>query len=231
MRTAILYSDSRLIAVNKPPGISLATPKADPHAAVGRLLDLVPPDELAAHCTDREQLRLVHRLDTGTSGVVLLAQEPESHSALIQMFSSRQVRKTYLALVWGHPRKREGVFDSPIGPDRRDRRRMRADPKGRVAVSRYRTRAIARYVSLLELMPETGRTHQIRVHLSHEGHWIVGDDLYAGPRHHAVRETALAGRWTRPICCCTRGSWNSPLWARSRLCSSRRPSREPSADR
>jgi RluA family pseudouridine synthase len=133
----------------------------------------------------------VHRLDVGTSGLVLVARTPEAHRALATALARGRIEKRYLALVWGHPRPRAGVYDVPLGPDRRDRRRMKADPAGRPARSRYRTLADARHVSLVELSPETGRTHQLRVHLAHAGHWIVGDDLYGGPRHRAIADPRL----------------------------------------
>ncbi|MBP1602659.1 MAG: RluA family pseudouridine synthase, partial [Acidobacteria bacterium] len=113
---------------------------------------------------------LVHRLDVGTSGLVMLARDQETHRLLSRELSERRVEKTYLALVWGHPRPRLGRYDWPLAPDRRDRRKMRVDPGGSPAATRYRTVADASHVSLVELSPETGRTHQLRVHLARAGH-------------------------------------------------------------
>jgi RluA family pseudouridine synthase len=184
----LLHVDAHLAVVGKPPGLSLATPAREPNAAAERLRAALPADDRRRVEGD---LLLVHRLDVGTSGAVALARDEATHAALVRAFGERRVDKRYLALVWGHPRPREGEWTSPLGPDRRDRRRMRVDPAGRPARSLYRTLAGGRYVSLLELEPHTGRTHQLRVHLAHAGHPIVGDDLYAGPRHRAVREPAL----------------------------------------
>ncbi len=189
--TEVLWDDGRILALDKPPGVSLATRRSEPGEAVRRLLGTVTEEERTARGLEPEGLWLVHRLDVGTSGVVLLARDEETHRALVRALSERHIAKTYLALAWGRPRPREGRWEWPLGPDRRDRRRMRADPEGRPALSRYRTLAAASHVSLVELHPETGRTHQLRVHLAQAGHPIVGDDLYGGPRHRAVRDPAL----------------------------------------
>ncbi len=187
----IVYVDERIVVLDKPPGVSLQTRRAEPGAAVERLLGALPPDQVAAHGLDARDLLLVHRLDVGTSGLVLLARDPEAHRELSRAMGGHAVERVYLAVVWGHPSPAAGLYGSPIGPDRRDRRRMAVDLAGRRALTRYRSLAAALHVSLVELRPETGRTHQIRVHLAAAGHWIVGDDLYAGARHRAVRDPHL----------------------------------------
>ena len=187
----IVYADDRLVVVNKPPGISLSTRRSEPRGAVDRLLASTDAEDLSQRGIDPGTLLLVHRLDVGTSGLVMLARDQETHRLLSRELSERRVEKTYLALVWGHPRPRLGRYDWPLAPDRRDRRKMRVDPAGSPAATRYRTVADASHVSLVELSPETGRTHQLRVHLARAGHWIVGDDLYGGPRHRAVRDRNL----------------------------------------
>jgi 23S rRNA pseudouridine1911/1915/1917 synthase len=187
----IVYADERLVAINKPSGVSLATRKREPHAAVARLLAALPDDERLAHGLAAEEVFLVHRLDVGTSGLVLLARDEETHRELASAFGQRRVTKLYLALVWGHPRPQRGTWSWPLGPDSRDRRRMRVDPAGRHAVTEYKVLARPPHVSLLRLEPATGRTHQIRVHAAHAGHPIVGDDLYGGPRHRGLRDRTL----------------------------------------
>jgi 23S rRNA pseudouridine1911/1915/1917 synthase len=188
---AIVYADERLVAISKDAGVSLATRRAAPGAAVARLLAGVPAGECADLGLAAEDLWLVHRLDVGTSGLVLLARDAEAHRALAGAFGRRLVCKLYLALVWGTPRPPAGRLEWPLGPDRRDRRRMRVATDGRPAATAYRLLARAPHVALLLLEPATGRTHQIRVHLAHAGHPIVGDDLYGGPRHRGVREARL----------------------------------------
>jgi len=189
--TTIVYADERLVAVNKPAGISLATRRTDPHAAVARLLAALPEAERLPHGLAPEDLLLVHRLDVGTSGLVVLARDVEAHRDLVRALGERRVAKLYLALVWGHPRAAAGRWEWPLGPDRSDRRRMRVEPAGRRAVTDFELLARAPHVSLLRLEPATGRTHQLRVHLAHAGHPIVGDDLYGGPRHRGVRDRRL----------------------------------------
>ena len=191
MDASLVYSDERLVVINKPPGVSLATTRAAPHDAARRLVFSLPAETRAANFPGSAPLWLVHRLDVGTTGLVLLARDEEMHRELSTLFSTRLVRKIYLALVWGHPRPRSGRFEWPLAPDTRDRRRMRVDPSGRSAATSFRTLACGPHVSLLELQPATGRTHQLRVHLSHAGHWIVGDDLYGGARHRGVKEPDL----------------------------------------
>lgn len=189
-QAAIVYLDERLVALNKPAGVSLATRRSEPHAAAARLLTTLPADERAAWGLHPDDLFLVHRLDLGTSGLVLLARDADTHRELVRSLSTHRVRKTYLALVWGRPRPRTGEWAWPLAPNREDRRRMRVDPAGRHALTSYEVLASVPHVSLLALTPHTGRTHQLRVHLAHAGHPIVGDDLYAGPRHRGVRDAA-----------------------------------------
>lgn len=152
---------------------------------------MISPGERASWGIDPRDLWLVHRLDVGTSGLVLLARDAEHHRLLARALADRRIEKTYLALVWGSPRPVAGEYTWPLAPDARDRRRMRVAEGGKSASSGYRVLAAAPHVSLVELTPHTGRTHQLRVHLAHAGHPVVGDDLYGGPRHRGVRDARL----------------------------------------
>ena len=186
---SLIFFGDRFAAIDKPPGLSLRTSRADPHGAAHGLVE-------ALRFRDRElfagrEPQLVHRLDESTSGVVLVALDVDIHRELVTQFAERRAEKRYLALVWGHPRPAAGIWDARLGPDKKDRRRMKVDPEGRPALTEYRTLARAAHVALLELTPRTGRTHQLRVHLAAAGHPIVGDDLYGGPREHGVRSPAL----------------------------------------
>lgn len=180
-----------MLAIAKPPGVSLATRRGEPHQVVRRLLATLPAGEAESWGIDPTDTFLVHRLDRGTTGVVLLARGAEAQRELLRRWQAGEVEKTYLALVWGHPRPWQGSWFAPLGPDRRDRRRMRIDAGGKPAHSDYRVLAAPPHVALVRLQPRTGRTHQLRVHLAHAGHPIVGDDLYGGPRHRGVRDEFL----------------------------------------
>ena len=184
-----LLDRADVVALDKPAGVSMATSSRSTDGSGAEVVR-----RLLAACgePDDPELLLVHRLDVGTSGVVLLARGEAAHRALSLAFQNRRVRKTYRALVWGHPAPAQGVLDQPLGRDPRDGRRMKVRAGGKAARTRYRT--LARFPSAadLDLSPETGRTHQIRVHLSAHGHPIVGDDLYGGAtRWRGVRDPSL----------------------------------------
>ena len=184
----LLWENERFFVIDKAPGVSLATPKNSPLEAVLRLIASLVHEDRSCIYDPVENLQLVHRLDVGTSGLVLLARDSDAHSALSQALSERRAEKTYLALVWGRPSPLKGRWDWPLGPDTADRRRMKVDPHGKPSASGYEVVATSRYASLLKLHLETGRTHQLRVHCAHAGHLIVGDDLYGGPRHRGIRD-------------------------------------------
>lgn len=185
----LVHLGDRLAVIAKPAGLSLATPRADPGLAARRLVAALGEEE--RFLLDGRELHLVHRLDEPTSGLVVVALDAEMHAELARRFASRQVTKLYLAIVWGRPRPRSGAWREPLGPDRADRRRMKVEPDGRPAETEWLVVDAAPYVSLVALWPRTGRTHQLRVHLAHAGHPIVGDDLYGGPRHRGVRDPVL----------------------------------------
>jgi 23S rRNA pseudouridine1911/1915/1917 synthase len=191
VRAEIIHCDEHLVVINKPPGISLVTRRSEPQQAVSRLLGALDEGQRASLGAGVASLQLAHRLDVGTSGLVVLTRDADTHRHIVRCFAERSVEKTYLAVVWGRPRPRVGEWAWPLGPDRSDRRRMRVDPAGRSALSRYEVIAGPTFASLVALRPATGRTHQLRVHLAQAGHPIVGDDLYGGPRHRGVRDVAV----------------------------------------
>lgn len=177
----ILYEDADLLVLDKPAELVV-------HLGAG-VKEGTLVNALLHHCRDLSGIGgvarpgIVHRLDKGTSGLLVVAKNDRAHQGLSAQFQSRRVAKTYLAFVWGSPRDASGKIDVPLGRSERDRKRIASHGrKLRPAVTRYRVLKRWPAIALLELKPETGRTHQLRVHLAELGHPIVGDPTY-GRRH------------------------------------------------
>jgi 23S rRNA pseudouridine1911/1915/1917 synthase len=177
----ILFEDEDLIVLNKPAGIVV-------HPGAGRTSGTVV-NALLAHCGALpgiggvERPGIVHRLDRDTSGALLVAKTETAHLALSHAFKARRVQKRYLALVHGEVREETGRIVAAIGRREHDRKRMGVRASGgREARTSFRVLRRLPGMTLLELDLETGRTHQIRVHLSHIGHPVVGDQVYGGRR-------------------------------------------------
>ncbi len=176
---AILYEDRALIVLDKPAGLVV-------HPAPGNQ-DGTLVNALLAHCGNtlpgiggERRPGIVHRLDRDTSGVMVVAKTEQALAALSAAFAVRDIERLYLALVWGIPSPSAGEIEGAIGRDPRDRKRMALVARGgKAALTRYRTKAVFQAAaSLLECRLATGRTHQIRVHLSASGHPVVGDPVY-----------------------------------------------------
>ncbi len=187
----ILYEDSDLIVVNKPAGM-VVHPGAG--TGSGTLVNA-----LLGHCRDLSgiggQVRpgIVHRIDKDTSGVLVVAKNDRTHLALAHQFKEHSVKRVYLALVFGSPKADRGRIESVIGRHPSERTKMSGRARhGKHAVTHWQ--ALHRYpgLTLLRLRLETGRTHQIRVHLSEAGHPLVGDEVYGGGgRLAAIRDPHL----------------------------------------
>jgi len=180
----ILFEDEDLLIVNKAPGL-VVHPGAGHHE--GTLVH-----GLLAHCArlavQGSPLRpgIVHRLDKDTSGALVIAKSERAYLNLVRQFKERGVRKEYLALVYGSPAKGEGEISSLLGRDPTHRKKIAVlQNRGREALSRWRVEKDWGETALLRVQIETGRTHQIRVHLSHIGHPVVGDETYGGDRRRA----------------------------------------------
>lgn len=178
----IVYEDEHLLGVNKPAGMVVHPAPGHPDGTlVNALLAHHPP---IAQVGRRSRAGIVHRLDKETSGLLVVAKEETALAALQEQFRSREVGKTYLGLVRGRVQPPEGIVEVPIGRHPRDRQKMAPLAEGKYARTRYHTAERFPEHTLLELHPYTGRTHQIRVHLSWLGYPIVGDPVYGpGDRH------------------------------------------------
>jgi len=190
----VLYEDAALVAVDKPPGLVV-------HPGAGRSTGTLV-HRLHAHYPELAGVGgpgrpgIVHRLDKDTSGLLLVARTAESYRALVRLFAGRGIDKRYLAIVYGAPKAAAGLVDAPIGRHPTERQRMAVRSAGRPARTGWRRIAAAGPVALLELELHTGRTHQIRVHLRHLGHPLVGDPVYGEARWRGVAGAArgaLAG--------------------------------------
>lgn len=178
----ILYEDEAMIVINKPAGMVV-------HPAPGALTGTLV-NALLAHCGDSltgiggvARPGIVHRLDKDTSGVMVAAKTDIAHSRLSEMFAAHDLDRRYHALVWGMPAARHCTIDAPLGRHRTDRKRQAVMERGRHAITHYKTlRDLPPFGCLLECRLETGRTHQIRVHMAHLGHGVMGDPLYGRPK-------------------------------------------------
>ena len=193
---AVVYEDQDLLVVDKPPDLPVHPgPGHSTHTLVNALL---------AYCADLKgiggELRpgIVHRLDKDTSGLIVVAKSDQSLNYLSKQLKERAMKKKYIALVKGHLQPGVGRVDAPIARDPRNRKRMAIVAGGRQAVTNYGATEYLGDYTLVELSPETGRTHQLRVHMAYLGHPIAGDPIYGrGPaivRRQFLHASSLAFR-------------------------------------
>jgi 23S rRNA pseudouridine1911/1915/1917 synthase len=178
----VLFEDAGIVVIDKPAGLVV-------HPAAGHA-DRTLVNALLFHVKDLSgiggELRpgIVHRLDKDTSGVMVIAKNDAAHRAIAAAW--RDARKEYLAIVYGKPKKDRGTIEAPIARDPHNRKRMAVVKTGRAAITDYEVVEALRDVSLLRCTLRTGRTHQIRVHLRHIGHPIIGDAVYSGPQWRGI---------------------------------------------
>jgi 23S rRNA pseudouridine1911/1915/1917 synthase len=189
----ILYEDEYILAINKPEGMVVHPSFGHKGGTlVNAVLSYLGEEKLKAESgsdTPNQRPGIVHRLDKGTTGVILIAKDTKTQEMLSSLFKDREIRKTYRAIVEGVIKKDEGTIEGRIGRHPVERKRMAVvKDKGREAVTGFKVLKRMKEFTYVEAYPKTGRTHQIRVHLAHIGHPIVGDETYG------KRARKLAGR-------------------------------------
>ena len=188
----ILYEDGDLIVIDKPAGMVVHPGPGQPD---GTLVNA-----LIAHCGDGltgigGEMRpgIVHRLDKDTSGVMLAAKSQRAHARLTEMFAAHDLDRRYRAIVWGMPGENDGRIEAPRGRSPRDRKKQAVVANGRFAATGWQViRRLPPFASIVECRLETGRTHQIRVHMAHLGHSVVGDPVYGRPMRSGQMPDAVA---------------------------------------
>ena len=185
----VLFDDEDLVVIDKPAGL-VVHPSAG--TATGR-----SSTPCLFHVHDLSgiggELRpgIVHRLDKDTSGVMVIAKNDEAHRKLTAAWNSDAIRKEYIAVVYGTPEPARGTIDAPIGRDPRNRKRMTVLKGGRRAITDYEVIERLRGISVVRCRLRSGRTHQIRVHMKHIGHPIVGDPVYSGPQWRGIPDKRI----------------------------------------
>lgn len=174
----VIFEDADLLVIDKPAGMTV---HPAPGSWTGTLVNA-----LLFHCRDLSGINgvlrpgIVHRLDKQTSGLLIVAKNDAAHRGLAAQLEGHHIRRGYVALAWGRLTSDQGRIVAPVGRHSRDRQRMAVVEGGRRAVTRYLVRERFAFLTLLDLALETGRTHQIRVHLQHLGHPVFGDPVYGG---------------------------------------------------
>lgn len=186
----LLYEDNHLLVINKPAGLVVHPGAGVSGGTLANGLIFHYPEISGVGSPLRPGL--VHRLDKDTSGVMVVARTPEAYRSLRQQFEDRTVKKIYLALALGRFREKKGIIDLPLGRHVHHRKKISVRTrKPRVAITRYEVLQEFKETSFLSLSPVTGRTHQLRVHLSAIGHPLVGDKRYGGSNRQRLRSPRL----------------------------------------
>lgn len=178
----IIYEDKDIIVVNKPKGMVVHPANGNPDGTLVNAIMAICKDSLSG-IGGEIRPGIVHRLDKDTSGLLIVAKNDKAHVNMSEQIKNHEVKKTYIALVRGIVKENEATIDIPIGRSRSDRKKMAVDKNGRNAITHIKV--LKRYdkYTLLEINIETGRTHQIRVHLSHIGYPIIGDYTYSNGKN------------------------------------------------
>lgn len=178
----IIYEDSDIIVVNKPKGLVVHPANGNPDGTLVNAIMNICKDSLSGI---GGELRpgIVHRLDKDTSGLIIIAKNDKAHIELSRQIKEHEVEKTYMALVRGEVKDETASIDMPIARSTKDRKKMAVSKDGRNAVTHFKVLERFNGYTLLEVKIETGRTHQIRVHMSHIGYPVVGDMVYSNGKN------------------------------------------------
>ena len=188
----IMFEDDHILVLNKPSGMG---GQPGPGRPDGTLVNA-----LIAHCGDSltgiggvMRPGIVHRLDKDTSGVMMAAKSDAAHQKLTEMFAAHDLDRHYLAITWGMLPETEGRIEAALGRSTRDRKKQAVVPNGRYAATNWTViRRLPPFASIVECRLETGRTHQIRVHMAHLGHGVIGDPMYGKPMRSGQMPDAVA---------------------------------------
>lgn len=178
----IIYEDKDIIVVNKPKGMVVHPANGNPDGTLVNAIMAICKDSLSG-IGGEIRPGIVHRLDKDTSGIIIIAKNDKAHINLSEQIKEHTVKKTYIALVRGLVKENEATINMPIGRSEKDRKKMAVTKKGKEAITHFKV--LERYdkYTLLQVNIETGRTHQIRVHLSQIGYPIVGDEVYSNGKN------------------------------------------------
>lgn len=178
----IVYEDDDLIIVNKP-AVMVVHPALGNYT--GTLVNaLLYHTKNLSKANDVDRAGIVHRIDKNTSGLLVVAKNDVAHSKLAKQFAAHSIDREYWAIVWGHFKTPEGIIETKIGRSKSDRKKFAVVEDGKHAITHYYVLEEFEYLTLVRLKLKTGRTHQIRVHLSHINHPVFGDPTYGGRKIH-----------------------------------------------
>ena len=178
----IIYEDDDIIVINKPKGLVVHPANGNPDGTLVNAIMAICKDSLSG-IGGEIRPGIVHRLDKDTSGILIVAKNDQAHVNLSEQIKNREVKKTYIALVRGVVKENAATIDMPIARSKNDRKKMAVDRKGKNAITHIKVLKRYNEYTLLEVNIETGRTHQIRVHLSEIGHPVVGDVVYSNGKN------------------------------------------------
>ncbi len=180
----VLYEDNDILVVNKPKGMVVHPANGNPDGTLVNAVMAICKDSLSG-IGGKIRPGIVHRLDKNTSGAIIIAKNDVAHIKLTDMLKNHEIEKTYIALVRGIIKENDATINIPIARSTSDRKKMAVARNGKEAITHFKVlkRSYENDCTLLEVKIETGRTHQIRVHLSYIGHPVIGDDVYSNGKN------------------------------------------------